>query len=263
MDEHVVVATRRSLHAVAERLLAGPQHRQHGTIRLHVGSGGGVEQFAGPLRIEGAAVVGEQGRVRLRGTIGDVAAGLGVAAGAPVGVYADHADLGPEEDLAVDPTAAALLLDWFARATRRCAGSRRRRSRCSGPSTSTWASRSMRSTTACRRGTPAPAALRLRGPVDAARGEFWNAPFGAVRTAEQLPDDDAVTGRSSPRCCTAAAHCLPRPSCGRHARPNAAADGIDLVLVRRGGRVHAFEERRPHRGALLADGRVEGANSNT
>ena len=30
MDEHAVVATRRSLHAVAERLLAGPQYREHG-----------------------------------------------------------------------------------------------------------------------------------------------------------------------------------------------------------------------------------------
>ena len=41
---------------------------------------------------------------------------------------------------------------------------------------------------------------------------------------------------------------------------HAAADGIDLVLVRRGGHVHVFEGRCPHRGALLADGRVEGAN---
>jgi hypothetical protein len=36
MDEHVLSATRRSLHAVAEQLLAGPQHREQGTIRLRV-----------------------------------------------------------------------------------------------------------------------------------------------------------------------------------------------------------------------------------
>jgi glutamate synthase domain-containing protein 2/nitrite reductase/ring-hydroxylating ferredoxin subunit len=41
---------------------------------------------------------------------------------------------------------------------------------------------------------------------------------------------------------------------------HAEADGIDLVLVRRSGTVHVFEGRCPHRGALLADGRVEGAN---
>jgi glutamate synthase domain-containing protein 2/nitrite reductase/ring-hydroxylating ferredoxin subunit len=41
---------------------------------------------------------------------------------------------------------------------------------------------------------------------------------------------------------------------------HAEADGIDLVLVRRGRDVHVFEGRCPHRGALLADGRVEGPN---
>ena len=41
---------------------------------------------------------------------------------------------------------------------------------------------------------------------------------------------------------------------------HAVADGIDLVLVRRGEQVHVFEGRCPHRGALLADGRVEGPN---
>ena len=41
---------------------------------------------------------------------------------------------------------------------------------------------------------------------------------------------------------------------------HAQADGIDLVLVRRGDEVHVFEGRCPHRGALLADGRVDAAN---
>ncbi len=40
----------------------------------------------------------------------------------------------------------------------------------------------------------------------------------------------------------------------------AEADGLELVLVRRGDEVHVFEGRCPHRGALLADGRVEGAD---
>ncbi|MCE0767517.1 Rieske 2Fe-2S domain-containing protein [Pseudonocardia kujensis] len=41
---------------------------------------------------------------------------------------------------------------------------------------------------------------------------------------------------------------------------HAEADGIDLVVVRRNGQAHVFEGRCPHRGALLADGRVEGGN---
>ena len=41
---------------------------------------------------------------------------------------------------------------------------------------------------------------------------------------------------------------------------HADADGIDLVIIRHGDDVHVFEGRCPHRGALLADGRVDGAN---
>jgi methylamine---glutamate N-methyltransferase subunit C len=41
---------------------------------------------------------------------------------------------------------------------------------------------------------------------------------------------------------------------------HAEVDGIDLVMVRRDDVVHVFEGRCPHRGALLADGRVEGQN---
>ncbi|MFF5965193.1 glutamate synthase-related protein [Streptomyces collinus] len=40
----------------------------------------------------------------------------------------------------------------------------------------------------------------------------------------------------------------------------AQADGVDLVVVRRGEDVAVLEGRCPHRGALLADGRVDGEN---
>jgi glutamate synthase domain-containing protein 2 len=40
----------------------------------------------------------------------------------------------------------------------------------------------------------------------------------------------------------------------------AQVDGVDLVVVRRGEDVAVFQGRCPHRGALLADGRVEGGN---
>ena len=114
MDEHVMVATRHSLHAVAERLLAGPQYRETGEIRLQV-TPGGFGQFTGPLRVEGAEIVGPGTRVPLRGRIGDIAAVLGVEAGEPADLYAEHAEFGADDELAVDPTAAGLLLGWFAR----------------------------------------------------------------------------------------------------------------------------------------------------
>ena len=68
MDEQVLVATRRALHAVAEQVLAGPQYRSAGTIRLNI-TPGGFGQVKGPLRVEGDELVGERGRVPLRGTI--------------------------------------------------------------------------------------------------------------------------------------------------------------------------------------------------
>jgi hypothetical protein len=73
MDEYVLTATRRSLHAVAEQLLAGPQYRDSGTIRLRVAPGG-FAQVKGSDRVEGADLVVGSRRVPLSGTIAGVAA---------------------------------------------------------------------------------------------------------------------------------------------------------------------------------------------
>ena len=60
MDEHVLATTRRSLHAVAERVLAGPQYRATGSIELTV-LPGGFGQSHGSLRVEGATSAGPSG----------------------------------------------------------------------------------------------------------------------------------------------------------------------------------------------------------
>ena len=114
MDEQVLVATRRALHAVAEQVLAGPQYRSAGTIRLNI-TPGGFGQVKGPLRVEGDELVGERGRVPLRGTITELAAAVAVEPGAPEGLYSDHAELGPADPIDVDPAAAAEIADWLAR----------------------------------------------------------------------------------------------------------------------------------------------------
>ena len=98
MDEKVLVATRRSLHAVAEQLLAGPQYRERGTIRLRA-SPGGFAQVQGPVRVDGTDLVAGDHRVPLAGTIGEVAAAAGLAAGVPEGLYGDHADWAEDEAL--------------------------------------------------------------------------------------------------------------------------------------------------------------------
>jgi hypothetical protein len=192
MDEHAVVATRHSLHAVAERLLAGPQYRENGEIRLQV-TPGGFGQFAGPLRVEGAEIVGPGTRVPLRGRIGDLAAALGVEAGEPADLYAEHAEFGADDELAVDPAAATLLLDWFAR------GDRAMRRFAPSEEPILWPEHFdlgialdevNYGVSPGDSGHPLPYAYV--GPWTPREGEFWNASFGAVRTAEQLSDADAV-----------------------------------------------------------------------
>jgi hypothetical protein len=192
MDEHTVVTTRRSLHAVAERLLAGPQYREHGEIRLQV-TPGGFGQFTGPLRVEGTEIVGGDRRVPLRGRIGDIAAALGVEAGEPADLYSEHAEFGADEELAVDPAAAELLLGWFARgdqALRRFAPSEEPILWPEHFDLGIAAGEINYGVSPGDVGHPLPYAYV--GPWTPRHGAFWNASFGAVRTAEQLSDADAV-----------------------------------------------------------------------
>jgi hypothetical protein len=194
MDEHVVVATRRSLHAVAERLLAGPQYRASGEIRLQV-TPGGFGQFVGPLRIEGTDLVHDDRRTPLRGTIADLAAAVDVAAGEPADLYTQHAAFGPDEELAVDPEAAALLLGWFARgddAMRRFAPEEAPILWPEHFDLGVAVDEVNYGVSPGDDGHLLPYAYV--GPWTARQGAFWNASFGAVREVDDLPDVDALGG---------------------------------------------------------------------
>ncbi len=108
--------TRRGLHAVAELVLAGPQHRASGTIRLRVCPGGFCTVAAPDLRVDGVHLVTQDGRRLAVGgrPIGDVAAEAGVAAGAPEGLYHDQTGVSLDETLTLDVDAAAALAEAFA-----------------------------------------------------------------------------------------------------------------------------------------------------
>src|SRR5256885_3523300 len=105
-------ATRRSLHAVAELVMAGPQYRRSGTIRLLVRPGGFGTVTAPDLRVEGLDLVAGDQRVPLAGrTAVDLAAAVGVEPGAPEGLSPDGSRVKPDEPLDADPDAAR----WLAR----------------------------------------------------------------------------------------------------------------------------------------------------
>ena len=107
--------TRRTLHAVAELVLAGPQHAVSDTVRLRV-IDGGIGTVAEPdLRLQGTELVGPAGRAPLAGTYAELAEAIGVTARPLSHVYADGVDADPSETVDLDPDRLALLLDALVR----------------------------------------------------------------------------------------------------------------------------------------------------
>ncbi|WP_345380169.1 hypothetical protein [Pseudonocardia yuanmonensis] len=183
------MATRRALHAVAESVIAGPQYRTAGTIRLRV-TPGGFGGLVAPLRVEGAELVWPDGRVPLAGTCRQLADAAGVPVGPPEGLYADGSGVGPDEPVVVDADMAADLADWFARGEQAL--------RWFGDPV-LWPEHFDLGVAADRvnygisPGDAAhPAPYAYVGPWEPRRGPFWNAPFGALRPAAELPDADAL-----------------------------------------------------------------------
>jgi hypothetical protein len=192
MDEQVLATTRRALHGVAESVIAGPQYRSHGTIRLAVSSGG----FAGvtsPLRVQGTELVGLGGRWPLRGTLRELGVAAGVDPGPPEGLYSDTSGVDLDEPLAVDPAATELIEEWFAR------GDAALRAFAPEAGPVLWPEHFdlgvaldevNYGVSAGDPGHTRPYAYVV--PWTSREGEFWNAPFGARRWATDLPDAAAV-----------------------------------------------------------------------
>jgi hypothetical protein len=110
MTEAGLERTRTALHAVAELLLAGPQYRASGTIKLRVVPGG-FQTWTAPVVavLQGHLVRGDR-RVAMAGaTITELGATVGIEPGAPAGLYGDGSGADPSVRLEVDPAAAALI----------------------------------------------------------------------------------------------------------------------------------------------------------
>jgi hypothetical protein len=192
MDE-ALATTRRSLHGIAELVLAGPQHRAEGTIRLRVVPGG-FGAAVSDLRVEGAELVFTGGRVPLAGTCRELAAAAGVAVGAPEGVYGDTSGVDPDEPLVLDPAAVSLVEMWFG------LGDAALRAFAPDVEPVLWPEHFDLAIALDEvnygvspgdGGVAEPYAYV--GPWNQRSGEFWNASFGAVRTADEIPDAPALT----------------------------------------------------------------------
>ncbi len=186
--------TRHDLHAVAELLLAGPQYRASGTIRLRVTPGGFGTVAEPQVRVDGGDLVAGEARLRMAGTtlrrLGD-AAGLDV--GAPVDLYADGSGALPEDPLEVDEQAAAELARWLA------TGEAALRSLAPDQTPVLWPEHFDLSITVdeVNYGVSLGDGFLAEpyayvGPWAHREGDFWNAPFGAVRRAAELADAQEV-----------------------------------------------------------------------
>lgn len=192
LDADTLVTTRRSLHAVAELVIAGPQHGQFGTIRLQITPGG----FGGlrlPLRVEGTILHFEGGSVPLTGTYRRLAEAAGVAVGLPAGLYTDVTGTDPDEQVVVDAGAAAYLAECWQR------GDDALRLLAPEASPVLWPEHFDVGITLDKVNygvSPGdgyhPSPYAYVGPWTPPQGGFWNAPFGAARPIEQLPDAAAV-----------------------------------------------------------------------
>jgi hypothetical protein len=193
MDTSTLESTRRSLHGLAELVLAGPQYARSGDIRLRVTATGFATVAEPELLVEADALVGPEGRLPLQGTITGLAMRAGVEPRNLRDVYAQGPTIGVDEALVVDVEAAGVILSAFAR------GDAAMRSFAVGVEPVLWPEHFDVGITVDDvnygvspgdAGTSEPYAYV--GPWRARVGTFWNADFGASRLMRDCASSEDV-----------------------------------------------------------------------
>lgn len=202
MKDDTLVATRRSLHGIAEMVIAGPQFRALGSIELRVRPGG----FGGhrsSVSVDGHDLAWDGGRMRLEGTCRELAAATGQEVSDLADVYTGGSGVDPDEPLAFDSEALDQLLEWFGR------GDAALRRFAPDVEPVLWPEHFDVGITVAEVNYGASPGDSTHtgpyayvGPWTRREGEFWNAPFGAARDASELADVEAVvtffqTGRDA------------------------------------------------------------------
>jgi hypothetical protein len=114
MDTTSIVQTRRALHVVAELVLAGPQHRNGGGIKLRVCPGGFRTRSSPDLRVDASDLVLDDLHIPIVDT---TAAALGMAVGVtpgePKDLYGDGTGATTHEVINADAAAAEWITQCF------------------------------------------------------------------------------------------------------------------------------------------------------
>ena len=197
MGHDELAATRRSLHGVAELVLAGPQYRATGRLRLGVVAGGFATTTLSPrLLVNGSRVAGAEGVTAAIGGRSPRAIGaeLGVAVGRPAGLYEDGSGVDPDEKLSVDPAEAGVIMGALA------LGHDALTAFAVGESPVLWPEHfdvavrvhDVNFGVSPGDGFSAEPYAYIGVAAAPAGDGFWNAPFGAAVPLRELPDTAAV-----------------------------------------------------------------------
>jgi hypothetical protein len=186
------VSTRRQLRGVAESLIAGPQYRAAGTVRLAVRPDG-FAAVAIPLAVRGTELILPNDAVPLAGSLAEVAAIAGVDVGPPDGVYDIVDPLPLDENLKIDAPAA----EWIYRS--HYAGDHAIKNALPDQHPVLWPEHFDVAATEdeVNYGVSAgddhhPTPYAYVGPWAQRTVPFWNAPFGAVYPLDPADDVDAL-----------------------------------------------------------------------
>jgi hypothetical protein len=197
MSQEGLAATRRSLHAVAELVLAGPQYRAIGKLRLQVIPGGFATIGTPELRADGSQVTGAGGvAVGIDGrTSRAIGADLGVSAGRPEGAYDGGSGVDPDEKLTLQPDQATVILGALSLGHDALIAFAPAEVPILWPEHFDVAIRADDTNFGVSPGDgfieEPYAYVGVSSPP--AGDAFWNAPFGAARPLRDLPDVAAVT----------------------------------------------------------------------
>ena len=197
MGQEVLAITRRSLHAVAELVLAGPQYRSIGKLRLRVIPGGFATIETPELKAVGTQVTGAGGvAVAINGqTPRALGAELGVTAGRPAGAYEGGSGVDLDEPLTVQAGQAAVVMGALSLGHDALTAFAPAQTPILWPEHFDVAIRTDDTNYGISPGDAFSEEPYAYVGVSAppAGDAFWNAPFGAAQPLRELPDAAAIT----------------------------------------------------------------------
>lgn len=183
------------MHGVAELVLAGPQYRRSGTIKLRAVPGGFATIQQPDLAVRGNLLVaGDQQIGVLSGlSYAELAAAADVEAAAPKGLYATGSGVQPDDPILADPELAQVIARAFGH------GDAALRLLDPAAVPVLWPEHFDIGITIDEVNygiSPGdghlPEPYAYIGPWTPREGPFWNVSFGAARPLTELPDAEAI-----------------------------------------------------------------------